>query len=73
MSIPLRPVTSLVSANHFDVLTMEEIQDDIYPHETKPLLTKSTNCQNPSIGNLGDDQRDKLELPIILRTVDTGK
>ena len=87
MSTPLRPVPTLVSRNSFHVLTVEEIEDIphsetklVLPSERiiKPVSpaekrTKKESRQSSShIGRMeNEDSRDKLEINIMLRTVNT--
>ena len=84
MSTPLRPVLNLVSKNPFHVLTVEEIQDTPLS-ETKLVLqpkpTTTTPILDPkpilheSIGYnaLEEDTRKKLDIKIMLKTVDMGQ
>ena len=84
MSTPLQPGLNLVSRNTFHVLKVEEIQDTPLS-ETKLVLqpepTTTTPILDPkpilheSIGYnaLEEDTREKLDIKIMLKTVDTGQ
>ena len=87
MSTPLRPVPTLVSRNSFHVLTVEEIEDIphsetklVLPSEQiiKPVsrvekrIKKESRQSSSHIGRMeNEDSRDKLEINIMLRTVNT--